>query len=380
MSQYNQNILRPTEEERAYRQMKREKKAAQKSAILQKKMLEAEQDKEKAQRAQEATAYLRKGNFGDYRAVPAYNKRPAGGPGYDFARVNNHYMAVPVTKKGNVPVAVVRKTGAARSPQALARDYKGPAAKVRYDPYRMNAQQYASWARNPGRSDVIGIDCRANAKPTRSMNARAAPAPAYTRVSTEGFHKTAVIKDRKGQPVRIPVNSYGHVSGPYLKKVQAARPKSAIQIDNARTSKRVMGPNLTPYQARTWIMDPGSVDIKGIDAPKDAKVTYVRPKTEEAAKELQKKRNKINGSKGGKVTAAKRKAAAPKAAAKPAVKKAVAKKPAVKKVAAKPVVKKVAAPKPVVTQTTLSANKKAKKVSKPAAKKAPARKTTARKK
>ena len=427
MSQYNQNILHPTDEELALRKAKREQKEAERKAKLQKKTLLAQEKADKDARTVAATNAVHAAGYPDFRAVPNYNRmqgkpmarpvarsqarpvarpqarpvsRPAYGnqprsrpnynskpkarPGYDFARVNGNYVAVPVTKRGNVPVAAVRATGAARNPQALARDRSGRAAKVRYDPYRMNAQQYASWARNPGRSDVIGIDCRSNAKPTRSMNTKAVSAPAYTRVNTSGYHKIATINDRRGQPVKVPVNSYGYVSQPYLRQVQAQRPKNAIKMDSARTSRKVMGPNLTPYQARPWIMDPSSMDIKGIDAPKTAKVTYSRPKTMEEAKALQAKKNKINGAKGGKATAAKKKAAkatAAKKVAKPAAKKVA--KPVAKKAPAKAPAKKVAKPaakkvsKPVAKQTQLAvANKKAKKA--PA--KAPAKKKAAVKK
>ena len=343
MSQYNQNLFSKTDEERALAEQRKALRAEKKRTLTNEKIAKAQVKRDHQKRVNEAAAYLREKGYND---VSVYNRKPKARPGYDFAKINGNYVAVPVTKRNTVPVAAVRATGAARSPQSLARDRAGPAHKIRYDPRRMNVQQYAGWASNPGRADVIGIDCRSNVKPTRSMNAApramapaARSAPAYRRVDTGKYRHTAPIKDTRGNTVKVPINQYGYVNPFYLKDVQNNRTKSAVKLDAARTSKRVMGPNITPYQARTWILDPASMDIKGIDAPKDAKVTYVRPKTEEKAKELQRKRNQIAGKKGGQATAKKR-AEAKKAQAKPAAKKAAPKAAVKKAVAKKPVAKK----------------------------------------
>jgi len=341
MPQYNENIFRKTDEEKALSEQKRALRAQKRQKRTNEKLSKTIEKRKHEEAVANARVILDKQG---YTNVGVYNRKPVNTRGYDFARINGRTVAVPVTRQGYVPVRAVKGTHAARSPAAIRADNAGKPAKIRY-PAQMTAKQYGKWASNPGRSDVIGVDCldRRYGPTVRSNNMKAS-APAYTRVDTSRYHKFSEIKDQRGNTVRIPVNQYGKVSQNYMKEVQASRSKASIMADNARTSKKVMGTSQTPYQARTWILDPSAVDIKGIDAPKDAKVTYVRPKTEEAAKELQRKRNAINGKKGGLATAAKKKAAAPKKAApKKAVavpKKAPAKKPAAPKAAPKKAVTK----------------------------------------
>ena len=315
------------------KQLKKEQADAKKKAKMAVKIAKTKRETDFINGAVKANEFLAKNQYGHY-SVRANNAKPASAQGrydYEMVRVNGARMAVPVNPvQRNVPVSAVRATGAARSPESLKRDMKQKSDVV-YDPRRMSAQQYASWANYPGRSDVVGIDCRSNCKPNRNMKAR--NIPAY-QVRTPVSRSAQIVRVPGGKPVIVPTDRSGNVPRAFLREVESVRPNSARALDRSQTSKRVLSDVGTPYQMRPWIIDPGSCDIRGIDAPENAKVTVRRPRTEAEAKAIQARKNKINGKKGGKATAAKMKAAK-HAAKKAPAKKAPAAQSAAKKAPAK---------------------------------------------
>jgi len=364
MSTYNESLLNRTPEEQALREEQRKLREAKKRANTAKKIADVryktklENDKVAANQllVEKGYAHLSSRNVASHNSKGRYD--------YEMVKYGNSSIAVPVTPvRRKVPAAAVRATGASRSPEDLKRD-KMRKSSVVHSPTGMSAYQYVDWKKNPGRSDVVGIDCRSNCKPTVSMNARSIPA--YKVRTPVSRNSTTLVKVPGGKPVIVPYDKNGNVPRAYLKAVDAQRANSSRALDASRTSKRVLSDVGTPYQMRPWIVDPGSCDIRGIDAPANAKVTVHRPRTEAEAKAIQARKNKINGKKGGKATAAKVKAAkkTSKPAAKPVAKKAA--KPVAKPVAKKAAVKAPAKPK--LPARDASGKFVAKKAAKPASK------------
>lgn len=82
------------------------------------------------------------------------------------------------------------------------------------------------------------------------------------------------VRRRDGGYTPIPVGPDGKVPVEELVKRNILREPYARMMDESRTARVVRPIDLTPSQAAPWWNAPGRSDIVGIDAPKDAAVTW----------------------------------------------------------------------------------------------------------
>lgn len=102
------------------------------------------------------------------------------------------------------------------------------------------------------------------------------------------------VKRRNGGRIRIPVDEDGYVPFEALEERNAKRSARARTMDSKKVSKRVLSAPVTPEDAADWWVNPGRVDIEGIDAPARTRQSEPEPSEEPARKRAVRRRRKPN--------------------------------------------------------------------------------------
>ena len=159
---------------------------------------------------------------------------------------------------------------------------RGVPARVTYPPHP-TPRQLNNWERNPGRSDIRGID----APDTAIITARDSvtirkPVQQQIGVRSNAIRPTATTKgERYTNPITGKQNYYevNRISHKVTDR-QLGRSKAKVygshvpsKADKGKTAQTVYPPHPNVKQMHNWVNHPDRVDIKGIDAPDTALVT-----------------------------------------------------------------------------------------------------------